>query len=80
MSPLSLGIKKRNGDGRVILGLEGQGPELEGMDRKGDAKRVVLVRFGKEGPREVEVREKREVLEEERGVDGMGGGGGGTKL
>ncbi|KAK6613640.1 NUDIX domain-containing protein [Botrytis cinerea] len=80
MSPLSLGIKKRNGDGRVILGLEGQGPELEGMDRKGDAKRVVLVRFGKEGPREVEVREKREVLEEERGVDGVGGGGGGAKL
>ncbi|KAF5872099.1 putative nudix domain-containing protein [Botrytis fragariae] len=67
MSPLSLGIKKKNGDGRVILGLDGQGPELEGVGRKGDGKRVVLVRFGKEGPREVEVRERREVLEEERG-------------
>ncbi|TGO87453.1 hypothetical protein BPOR_0225g00120 [Botrytis porri] len=75
MSPLSLGIKKRNGDGKVILGLDGQGPELEGRGRKGDAKRVVLVRFGKEGPREVEVRERREVLEEERGV-----GEGGAKL
>ncbi|TGO56563.1 hypothetical protein BCON_0076g00410 [Botryotinia convoluta] len=72
MSPLSLGIKKKNGDGRVILGLDGQGPELEGMGRKGDGKRVVLVRFGKEGPREVEVRERREVLEEERRGDGEG--------
>ncbi|THV46561.1 hypothetical protein BGAL_0376g00090 [Botrytis galanthina] len=80
MSPLSLGIRKKNGDGRVILGLDGQGPELEGRGRKGDAKRVVLVRFGKEGPREVEVRERREVLEEERGGDGEGGGGGDAKL
>ncbi|KAF7903049.1 hypothetical protein EAF00_002951 [Botryotinia globosa] len=67
MSPLSLGIRRKNGDGRVILGLDRQGPELEGSGRKGDAKRIVLVRFGKEGPREVEVRERREVLEEERG-------------
>ncbi|TGO24733.1 hypothetical protein BPAE_0096g00390 [Botrytis paeoniae] len=73
MSPLSLGIKRKNGDGRVILGLDGQGPELEGMGRKGDGKRVVLVRFGKEGPREVEVRERREILEEERRGDGEGG-------
>lgn len=80
MSPLSLGIRKKNGDGRVILGLDGQGPELEGRGRKGDAKRVVLVRFGKEGPREVEVRERREVLEDERGRDGEGGGGGEAKL
>ncbi|KAF7958328.1 hypothetical protein EAE96_001879 [Botrytis aclada] len=77
MSPLSLGVRKKNGDGRVILGLDGQGPELEGRGRKGDGKRVVLVRFGKEGPREVEVRERREVLEEERGDAGAGAGGGG---
>ncbi|KAF7919814.1 hypothetical protein EAE99_008359 [Botrytis elliptica] len=72
MSPLSLGVKRKNGDGRVILGLDGQGPELEGRGRKGDGKRVVLVRFGKEGPREVEVRERREVLEEERGGEENG--------
>lgn len=50
-------------DGRVALGLDYLGPELEGSDKKGEADRVVLTRFKKEGPREVEVRWKQEVLQ-----------------
>ncbi len=64
MSPTLL--FKRKGDGRAVLGLDKPGPELEGSGRRGDSERVVLVRFGKEGPREVEVRLRRDVLGEER--------------
>ena len=42
------------------------GPELKDSDRRGDEKRVVLIKFSKEGPRNVEVRYKKDVLEEER--------------
>lgn len=49
-------------DGRVALGLDYLGPELEGSDKKGEADRVVLTRFKKEGPRDVEVRWRQEVL------------------
>ena len=65
MSPT--GIMMRKSDGRSVLGLEKPGPELKGQGRGGDEKRVVLVKFSKEGPRDVEVRERAEVLEEERG-------------
>ena len=64
MSPHSLFI--REGDGRVVLGLDKPGPELKGSGRGGDWERVVLVRFGKGGPREVEVRQREDALEEER--------------
>lgn len=64
MSPV--GIMMRKSDGRSVLGLEKPGPELKGMGRGGDEKRVVLVKFSKEGPRDVEVRERSEILEEER--------------
>jgi hypothetical protein len=63
MSPVGLMMGK---DGRSVLGLGKQGPELSGKGKSGDEKRVVLVKFAKEGPRDVEVREKKEVLEEER--------------
>ena len=56
----------RRADGRSVLGVDGPGPELKGSGRGGDWERVVLVRFGPEGPREVEVRSREEVLEEER--------------
>ncbi|ESZ90048.1 putative NUDIX family hydrolase [Sclerotinia borealis F-4128] len=62
------GIGVKRADGRVVLGLDKQGPELEGSERRGDDKRVVLVKFGKEGPRDVEVWDRREV--EEEGVRG----------
>lgn len=68
MSPI--GILMRKSDGRSVLGLEKPGPELRDSGRAGDEKRVVLVRFGKEGPRDVDVRERVEVLEQERGKDG----------
>lgn len=64
ISPHNLFI--RQGDGRVVLGLDKPGPELKGSDRGGDWERVVLVRFAKGGPSEVEVRMREDVLEEER--------------
>lgn len=60
-------------DGRSVLGLDYPGPELEGTGRGGDKERVVVVRFGKEGPRDVEVRERAEVLGEERIAGGNEG-------
>lgn len=64
MSPRTLFV--RGEDGRVVLGLEKPGPELEGSTRGGDWERVVLVRFTKKGPVEVEVRGREEIFEEER--------------
>lgn len=57
-----------------MLGLDKPGPELRGSDpatKGGDMERVVLVKFqggklGAAGPRDVEVRWRGEVLEEER--------------
>ena len=56
----------RKSDGRSVLALDKPGLELDGSGRSGDPERVVLVRFSKEGPRDVDVRSRREVLEEER--------------
>ncbi|KAG9232945.1 hypothetical protein BJ875DRAFT_485603 [Amylocarpus encephaloides] len=64
MSPTSLLMRKS--DGRVVLALDKPGPELKGSGRKGDTLRVVLVKFGKGGPRDVEVRWRKDVLDEER--------------
>lgn len=66
----------RKSDGRSVLGLDKPGPELKGSGRGGDESRVVLVKFRKEGPRDVEVRGRAEVLREER----EGGEGRGAKL
>ncbi|KAK4223446.1 hypothetical protein QBC38DRAFT_459325 [Podospora fimiseda] len=54
MSPTVVGRKE---DGRLIMGLDKPGPELEGTDggRGGDGWRRIVVRFGKEGPSEVSV-------------------------
>ncbi|EFY99161.1 NUDIX domain protein [Metarhizium robertsii] len=56
----------REEDGRVVLGLDKPGPELEGSDRGGDWERVALVKFGRGGPSEVEIRMREEVLAEQR--------------
>lgn len=64
MSPIGLMMSKK--DGRSVLALDKPGPELKGSGRGGDEKRVVLVRFSKEGPRDVDVRERSDVLVEER--------------
>ncbi len=63
MSPTGLFMRKT--DGRSVLALDKPGPELADSGRRGDRDRVVLVRFSKEGPRDVEVRFRREVLAEE---------------
>lgn len=57
-------MPKKWKDGRQILALDKQGPELKGSGLKGDTSRVVFVRFSKEGPREVEVMD-RDVVEAE---------------
>lgn len=59
-------LLQRKSDGRAVLGLEKPGPELEGKERSGDMERVVLVKFGKEGPRDVEVRLREKGLKEGR--------------
>ncbi|EER43003.1 40S ribosomal protein S21 [Histoplasma capsulatum var. duboisii H88] len=51
ISPTTIGHAT---DGRSILRLDYVGPELQGSAKKGEPDRVVLVRFCKEGPREVE--------------------------
>ena len=64
MSPL--GLLMRKSDGRSVLALDKPGLELVNSDRRGDEKRVVLVKFGKEGPRNVEVRLRKDILDEEK--------------
>ncbi|KZP29089.1 hypothetical protein FIBSPDRAFT_947095 [Athelia psychrophila] len=64
MSPVGLFMRK--GDGRSVLALDKPGPELADSGRTGDWDRVVLAKFGKGGPTDVEVRTRKDVLEEER--------------
>jgi hypothetical protein len=62
ISPIGKGM---SGDGRSYLGLESPGPELKGSKLRGDTEYVVMVKFNKEGPRQLEVRKRAEVFEEE---------------
>ena len=64
ISPNAMLWKKS--DGRAALSLDKPGLELEGSGRKGDDERVVLVQFGKEGPKRLEVAWKKDILEQER--------------
>lgn len=74
ISPYALAMQKTRADGKQVLALDKPGLEVElvgkregkGVGLRGDKERVVLVRFSKEGPRQVEVRWRREVLEEGR--------------
>ncbi|KAF2138266.1 uncharacterized protein K452DRAFT_290857 [Aplosporella prunicola CBS 121167] len=59
-------LAKRRSDGRVVLGLDKPGPELEGSGKRDVDDYVILVDFKKEGPRRVEVGLKKDVLEQER--------------
>jgi hypothetical protein len=59
----------RKSDGRSVLALDKPGPELKDSGRRGDEKRVVLVKFRKEGPRSLEVRLRKDVLDEEKAVE-----------
>lgn len=66
MSPTGLPIQTE--DGRSVLALDKPGPELSGSGRRGDEKRVILVKFGKQGPRDVQVRLRKEILDEDKRV------------
>ena len=64
ISPNAMLWKKS--DGRAVLALDKPGQELEGTGRRGEDERVVLVQFGKDGPRRVEVAWKKDIFAEER--------------
>ncbi len=55
-----------NPDKRQTLMLNSPGPELKGSGLVGDESRVVVAKFQKEGPRQLEVRMRSDVLAEER--------------
>ncbi|KAI9724282.1 MAG: hypothetical protein M1828_003706 [Chrysothrix sp. TS-e1954] len=57
-------------DGRTVLSFEKPGHELEGTNRRGEKERVAIVEFKKEGPRNVEIAWKKDVVEAERGHAG----------
>ncbi|KAJ5550923.1 hypothetical protein N7535_001139 [Penicillium sp. DV-2018c] len=59
-------VVQMTGDGQSILNLNSPGPELRGTTRRGEPDIVVLVRFKKGSAREVSVRWKKDVLQEER--------------
>ena len=61
ISPIGTSVGE---DGRSVLSLDKPGPELRGSGLKGEEEYVVLVKFNKEGPRNVEVGLKRDVLKE----------------
>ncbi|KAJ0122614.1 NUDIX domain-containing protein [Diaporthe amygdali] len=70
MSPHTLFI--RDSDDRIVLGIDKPGPELKGSGAGGDFERVVLVKFAKGGPQDVEVRGRDEVLREEKAIKEAG--------
>lgn len=55
-------------DNKTVLGLDKPGIELTGYPCKGDSERVLLVKFEKKVPREIEVRSRKEVFEEQRWI------------
>ncbi|KAI9830519.1 MAG: hypothetical protein M1819_005477 [Sarea resinae] len=64
ISPSTLLFRKK--DQRSILALDKPGLELERSSKGGDSERVILVKFSKEGPTNVEVAWKKDILQEER--------------
>ncbi|KIW19338.1 hypothetical protein PV08_03632 [Exophiala spinifera] len=64
ISPIGLQFGRE--DGRTVLSLDKPGPELRGSGLKGDSEYVVLVKFRKEGPRELDVAFRKDVLRDER--------------
>jgi hypothetical protein len=63
ISPIQIA---RTADGRAILGLDKPGEELNGTTRSGEADKVILVEFGKGGPRRLEVAKRSEALQRQR--------------
>jgi hypothetical protein len=54
------------GNGKVVLSLEHPGLNLEKHGRKGVKDFVVLVKFSKEGPRDVEIKTRKEIMQDVR--------------
>lgn len=54
------------GDGRTVLSLENPGEGLEKKGRRGVRDYVVQVHFSKEGPRNVEIKTRKEVMKDLR--------------
>ncbi|KAH8895769.1 hypothetical protein GQ53DRAFT_743765 [Thozetella sp. PMI_491] len=67
MSPTVLFMRSK--DQRVVLGLDKPGLELKGTGRGGDYDRVVLVKFGKDGPKGLELKWRDDALAEERAAE-----------
>ena len=63
ISPYRLFVRKS--DGTSVLGLDRPGFELKGSERRGDNQRVILVKSGKEGPRQLAMRWRDDVLRDE---------------
>ncbi|KAF9884327.1 hypothetical protein FE257_001905 [Aspergillus nanangensis] len=59
-------VMKMTSEGQSILGLDHPGPELNGSTRRGESDLVVMVEFKKGSVRKVSVRQRKDVLEEER--------------
>jgi 8-oxo-dGTP pyrophosphatase MutT (NUDIX family) len=66
ISPIGLQFGRE--DGRSVLALDKPGPELKGSGLQGDSEYVVLVKFNKEGPRQVDVALRKDVLNDERAL------------
>ena len=49
-------------DKRQVLALDNSGLEMQEFDKRGEMEMVILVRFEKEGPRDVEVRWKKDII------------------
>ncbi|PLB37842.1 NUDIX hydrolase [Aspergillus candidus] len=54
-------------DGRAVLALDHPGPELKGTGRRGEADRVVKVKFKQGSARELELQWKKDVFREDGG-------------
>ncbi len=63
ISPIGTSVGE---DGRSVLALDKPGPELRGSGLKGEEDYVVLVKFNKEGPRDVDVGLKKDLPKERR--------------
>ena len=69
ISPYVLTLQPRE-DGRVVMGLDKPGPEIEELGKAlpdGEVERVLLVKFAKDGPRDLEIQWRRDFTEKGRG-------------
>lgn len=75
-----IGLQFGRTDGRSVLALDKPGPELKSSGLKGDSNYVVLVKFRKEGPRQLEVGLRKDILKDERELQAQQDQGKANKL